>query len=468
MKLYGLLHILLCFSSFVATGQEISDEYSIEIPSKNLPLSEPLVISVILRDVENRVPVIFPDIEGLEKQSKSATSAINTVEGKKVVIQTISQQYFSSKPGRYVIPDFTIVANGVKIHSEETVVIFSVAGSGGNDQVEASETALLPELSEIGRDIFLSVQVDKRSVFIREGFAIRLSLFVAENAPVNMEFYQFNRQLPAMLKTLRPPTCWEENVGLEEIARKRIAIGGREYTEYNMYTGQLFPLTLQDIIIPAVTLEMLVVSDGEADGEVVRALKPFTSKGLKIGVKPLPGHPLSDKVPVGQYNLIERLSTATVYPGESVRYVFKVVGKGNIKAIPDPEVLTNAAFDFYPPDVSQLIRRSDWSVTGEKEFDYFVVPRQEGKFPLARYFQWIYFDPVAARYDTLRPAKVLQVKGEDYRLGNVAFSSALSLYDNLEKLDSSRDTIDFRKILKNLTNAIVVILLAGIVWIFRK
>lgn len=467
MKLYVLLNIILCFSG-LAFCQEVSDDYTIEIESKSLSIGEPLVISVVLRDVENRVPITFPDIAGLEKQSRSATSAVNTVEGKKIVIQTISQQYFAKKPGKYVIPSFTISINGVRVRSEETTVLFNQGISSDAETTDAEGALLLPELNESGRDIFLSVQTDKRSVFVREGFALRVSLFVAENAPVEMEFYQFNRQLQSMLKKLRPVACWEENVGIEEIVKRQISIGGRSYTEYNMYQAQLFPLTLQDISFPSVTLDMLLVNSRGPAGEDGKVLKPFSSRPFEVKVKQLPAHPSQDLVAVGEYRLNEHLSSAMVYPGESIRYLLKIEGKGNIRAISEPEILTNSAFDFYPPDVNQVIRINDRTVIGEKAFDYFVVPRQDGKFPLGRYFQWVYFDPVKEKYDTLRPTKILQVKGEDYRLGNISLNSSLSLYDNLEKLDSSKEHFDYRKILRDITNAVVILLLLAMVWVIRK
>jgi hypothetical protein len=467
MKLYVLLNIILCFSGLVFS-QEVSDEYSIEIGPKSLTIGEPLTISVILRDVENRVPVVFPQITGLEKQSKSATSAINTIDGKKVVVQTVSQQYFAKQAGRYEIPSFTISVNGVRVRSEETVVVFGL-GQQSEAVVEAQGGGeLLPELEENNRDIFLSVQSDKNSVYLREGFALRVSLFVAENAPVEMEFYEFNTQLRAILKKLRPIACWEENVGIEEIVKRQIRIAGRNYTEYNMYQAQLFPLTLQDILLPAVKLEMLVVDSKRNGNFNTKVIRAFTSRVVKIAVKPLPPHPTRDQVAVGQYNLVERLSTSVVYPGQSTRYLFKIEGKGNIDVIAAPEVPINSVFDLYPPDISQVIRRSDRNVTGEKAFDYFVVPRQDGKFPLGRYFQWVYFDPVTARYDTLVATKTLAVQGEDYRLGNISLNGSLHLYDNIEKLDSSRESIDFKKVLRNITNGVVLLLLIAMIWVYRK
>jgi len=467
MKLYALLNIILCFSGTLC-AQIINDASTIELGSKNLSLDQPFIISVVLRDVETRPAVIFPEINGLEKRSKSATSAVSTVDGNKVVIQTITQEYFANKPGNYFIPEFLITINNLKLRSEETTVVFSQSALNETANFSGIGPTLESELEDTNEGIFLSVQTDKKSIFIRQGFALRISLYIAENAPVQMEFYRFNEQLQSILKKLRPANCWEENVGLEEIVKRRVTIKGQRYTEYNMYQARLFPITTEDIVFPPITLEMLVIDNSKAVNVERKVIRPFRSKATRIAVRQLPDHPLRDQVAVGQYNLKEKLSSELVYPGESVRYMFKVEGVGNIAAIPAPVVQTSSTFDIYPPEVSQVIKRSYQSVVGEKTFDYFVVPRIDGAFPLGRYFQWVYFDSEKARYDTLRSSGTITVKGEDYKLANLSLTGASGLYDNLERLDSSRETIDYKKILKDTTNGIVILLLIAMFWVFRK
>lgn len=66
MKLYALLNIFLCFSG-IAWAQSVDNAATIEYGSKNLTLDQPFVISVVLRDVETRPSVIFPEIKDLEK-----------------------------------------------------------------------------------------------------------------------------------------------------------------------------------------------------------------------------------------------------------------------------------------------------------------------------------------------------------------------------------------------------------------
>ncbi|WP_229206064.1 BatD family protein [Dyadobacter fermentans] len=455
----------MCFSG-IALAQSPENPATIEYGSKNLTLDQPFLISVVLRDVETRPSVIFPEIKDLEKRSKSATSSVSTVDGRKVVIQTITQEYYARKAGNYLIPEFTLTVNNQRLRSEETMVVFAKTGEA--DESALADDVAVTEVDDNSQSVFLSVQTDKKQVYIRQGFAVRISLYIAENAPVQMEFYRFNEQLQAILKAVRPVNCWEENIGVEELIRRKVTIRGRKYAEYNMYQARLFPITTEDIVLPSVKLDMLVTESGGAVNVEKKLVKGFYSRPVTVVVRQLPDHPLRDQVAVGQYSLKERLSSDLVYPGESVRYMFKVEGVGNIAAIPAPVIQASSSFDIYPPERSQVIRRSYQNVVGEMTFDYFVVPRKDGEFPLSRYFHWIYFDVEKQKYDTLTSAASLEVRGDDYKLANLSLSGSSGLYDNLENLDSSRMAIDYKEILKDLTNILIVLLLITMVWVFRK
>lgn len=184
MKLYALLNIFLCFFS-IALAQSPENAATIEYGSKNLTLDQPFLISVVLRDVETRPSVIFPEIKDLEKRSKSATSSVSTVDGRKVVIQTITQEYYATKAGNYLIPEFTLTVNNAKLRSEETMVVFAKSGEEAGN-APANENIDVGEVDDNVQSVFLSVQTDKKQVYIRQGFAVRISLYIAENAPVEM------------------------------------------------------------------------------------------------------------------------------------------------------------------------------------------------------------------------------------------------------------------------------------------
>ena len=69
-------------------------------------------------------------------------------------------------------------------------------------------------------------------------------------------------------------------------------------------------------------------------------------------------------------------------------------------------------FEFYEPNVRQDINRQNNRVTGTKSFDYFMIPKEPGKYKMSDYFQWVFFNPRAKKYDTLKSQLTLNVFGE--------------------------------------------------------
>ncbi len=436
---------------------------------QNLAVNQPFILSVVVKNNTNRPSVLFPEIEGLQKRSASATSTTSTIGGKIVLIQTISQQYFALQPGKYEILPVVIVVDGSKVKTDEFTLTFI---KGDTDPVS---TEKVTEDSEIisseetsSEDVFLSIRASESAVYVRQGFAVRLSLYVAKSAPIEMDFYQLDLQLQSILKKIRPATCWEENVGIEEIIQRKVDIRGREYTEYQMYQATFFPFTMQTVSFPAVGLNMLMSrSETEANGKK-KAIQLFQSKPIRVLVKPLPPHPLRDQIAVGNFRLKEQLTKEKLSSGESLRYLFTIEGEGNLATISEPDVPDSKAFDFYPPDIHQTVRRSYEKVSGEKTFDYFIVAKQKGTYPMGRFFQWIFFDPGRMRYDTLRSSKTLVVVGENLKTIGYAGEQANSIYENLEELDTDMTYVDYQEITRNLTNLVVLGLLGVMIWIFRK
>ena len=469
MKVYAFICIFLWSLPTWAQRQSEQD-IQIQTGIKNLTLDQPFILTVIVRNHTNRPTITFPDFEGLEKRSASATSTTNSVGGKTIIIQTISQQYFASKAGEFKIPEFRVMVDGNEIIAEEMTLNFK-EGEATSKAVEINAgvaKAITSSEEPAPENVFLSVKASRTSVYLKEGFSLRLALYVAKDAPIDMEFYQLDNQLQAILKRLRPATCWEENVGIEEIIQREVTISGRKYTEYQMYQAMLFPFTVQNVTFPVVSLKMLVTEQKVGGAAKNKSLQTFLSKPVRVLVKLLPPHPQKDQVAVGEYVLKETLTRENLTSGESLRYLFTIAGRGNLATITAPEVPVIKAFDFYPPDMNQTVQRSYEQVSGEKTFDYFIVAKQKGKYPLGRYFQWIFFNPSTARYDTLRSAKTITVAGEDMQTVSVVDSDARFVYENIEQLDTTEQYVDYQDIIRSLTNIVVLALLGIMGWIIRK
>ncbi|HEY4650399.1 MAG TPA: BatD family protein, partial [Pontibacter sp.] len=198
--------------------------------------------------------------------------------------------------------------------------------------------------------------------------------------------------------------------------------------------------------------------------------KTYFARPREVRVKQLPPHPLRDAVPVGSYRLNEQLSRKTAEVNKSFTYLFQVEGEGNLAAIMPPVPEGPAGLDFYPPDVRQGVTRKAGRVIGSKSFTYTVLPREPGQFDLHNTLQLIYFDPVTARYDTLRPTLSIDVTGTRDVDALVLSRDLGPFYRIIENEDNTLVSLHQFDEIKRYTNMILILLLAvsGFVFIKRR
>ncbi|MGA0559347.1 BatD family protein [Larkinella sp. VNQ87] len=297
-----------------------------------------------------------------------------------------------------------------------------------------------------------------------------MSFFVAESYPFELSFYELEQQLQQLLKTVRPANCWEENEGITDLSRHLITINGKKYAEYRIYQATFFPLTQQSIEIPSVQLKMQQIRPAaKPGGERGKEIVTYATRPLSIHVKPLPPHPLRDQVAVGQFRLIETILRKNAAVGQSVNYNFRLTGEGNIASLAAPVVPDSTTLDIFPPSEKQVINRSGGVVSGYKTFSYALIPRQNGTFRLASYFQWIYFNLRQERYDTLHSAITLQVGGTALPEGDtVRVSLPGSIYTGIERIDSSKQPFDWQQMLRSVVNILLVSMILGMMYLFWR
>ena len=103
---------------------------------------------------------------------------------------------------------------------------------------------------------------------------------------------------------------------------------------------------------------------------------------------------------------------------------------------------------------------------------------------MANYFQWVYFDPQTARYDTLRPQLQLQVGGNGSSVATnaaIASSSVVtngetvpgaplvnSIYAGIERMDSTRQPVSVSVLIRSVANVLILIMLLGMVLVLVR
>lgn len=518
--IFQIFFALFFCVSLIANAQQTDNVVTIELSTTTFSIERPFTISVRLPGSDNRPVVTFPDITGLTKRGTATSLANPGSEGETKIAQIITQTYVANQPGTFRLLPFSITVNGMTARSEGAILMVRPASittfsEAGGEVVSVS--------TESGA-AFLTLRTSKTSVFVGEGFAIRLSLFVSDTYPFELRFDGVDAQLQTVLKQVRPTNAWEEDAGIRELKGLPVVLNNRPFTEYVIFQGVYFPLSDKPISIPSVALSMIRVKQdsrsvdlnstpsGTASAPVastagsIASKRPTTSKTvaqttvaestervtfqtrpLTITVRPLPSHPLRGQVSVGIYQLVESIDRVRVPAGKSARYSVRVEGEGNVASIQAPlwsnlNRITNVSvatpateigLETLPTGTSQQIDRTGERTIGSKTFDYFLVPRRGGEVDLSTVFGFVYFNLQTSRYDTLKSHIRLQV-GETELTGaaTVADTSQTNglddLYVGLNQMDSTKKPLNLTALARAVANVLLVLMILGMIFVFLR
>ncbi len=445
MKNYTKIVFILLFVYLEAFSQEPV----VRLGNPNIALNEAFTISLTVNNEQVKSYGGFPEIPGFQKRGISTQSSTNIINGQMSFSQSYIQNYAPTKKGKFRLPNFNMEVNGKRFQVNGTIINVGEAKQQQpqNDPFADFFGNRAPkEFVDVKEDAFFALNTNKDKVYIGEGFTATLAFYISESNRAQMNFHDLGKQMQDIIKKLKPYNCWEENFGIEEIQPEQITIGNKRYTEYKLYRATYYPLNKESVRFAALPLTMIkykVAKNPSFFGNNMQQdFKVFTTKAKTIQVKELPPHPLKDNVSVGNFKLEEQFSTKKMNTGKSFNYQFKIIGDGNTASIKEPLLKESKIFDIYPPNVYQNINKSGTGVTGTKNYNYFVVPKEPGKEKMGDYIFWIYFNPKTAKYDTLKSKIILDIKGESTLNTAVASSDFNGFLDLISKYDNKQINAD--------------------------
>ncbi|GAB4395972.1 MAG: BatD family protein [Microscillaceae bacterium] len=415
-----------------------------------IALNEAFTISIELEGEPIEQLGNFPDIEGFKKLRDfvSSTSTSN-FEGKTVTHYIKTKVYHPSREGSFRLPNFSLLINGKNYDFEGISIQVGPFDEKKGELLDLTYQDLFlreenQELVSRQEQAFLGLIINKTEVFVGEGFNAMLAFYVAEENQAPMKFWELGRQVEMLARQLKPKNCWEENFEISELGEPlRMEINGRIYFQFLLYQASFFPLNTEPVRFPSVTLRLRVQNQFRPQAhpdqpeDSLMIFKDFVSNAQMVNVKELPPHPLRDRIAVGNYYLDESALYRQQRTGQAFSYEFRILGEGNISAIHEPVLYANAEFEIYPPIIQQYINRGQNRVSGRKIFKYQLLPKVAGRFELAPYFEWVFFNPVTQRYDTLRPRMDAQVVGADMQNSGLLAWNQHPLYGRLLREDST-------------------------------
>jgi hypothetical protein len=464
------LNASLVFFAFLFSGIAKGQDVRIELGPDEIGLNETFTIKVTIANEKIKSYDQFPEIPGFQKQGLSQASSMNLINGQMSSSNSIIQYYKPSKKGQFTIAPFELTINGAAFSSKGKRVTVGDAktssGLGGSGDPFAEffgRAAEEPEFVELEDDAFFALTVDKQEIFAGEGFTMSLAFLMSESNRAEFQFYEPAKQLDAILKKIKPNNAWEENYNISNIDPEQVTINGKRWVRYKVYEASFFPFSEGEIEIPRIGWQMIkykVAKNPTFFGANRQEdYKTFYSTPKKIKIKPLPPHPLKNEVSVGIFQLRENIEEIEVQTGQGFEYNFGISGIGNINSITPPRRLSGANLNTFDPNVRQQINRGYGRVSGIKDYTYYITLNEAGEVALDQHFEWIYFDPQRAVYDTLKPKARIKAMGES-KLNQAISSQRLGgLYDRIQT-EENRFINEEHK--KYFTIAINVLLLAAV------
>ncbi|WP_158856112.1 BatD family protein [Lunatibacter salilacus] len=446
-----LTKVFILFISLLTLifGVGYAQEVTIELGPGEIALNETFTIKITVSEEKIRSYDPLPEITGFQKQGVSQSSSMNIINGQMSSTNSIIQYYKPNRKGQFTLGNFTIAVNGKSVTSSGKAinVVDARANSGRSSRAIDPFDDLFsgsreePEFVEVDDEAFFSLTVDKDEVFVGEGFNVSLAFYFSESNQALFNFHEAGKQLERIINQIKPSNAWEENFNITSIQPEKVEINGKAWTRFRVYQATFFPFNEGSVDFPSVGWEMIkyrVAKNPSFFGNNrLQDFKTFYSQPKSIAVNPLPPHPLRNEVSVGNYQLKESLSGQDITTGEGFTYTFGISGEGNISSIRAPRKLNSQKLNSFDPNEKIQINKNRGKVTGMKEFGYFITLNQSEEVALKDHFEWIYFNPTLAAYDTLRPTLTVNVTGEN-KINQAISSSRLGgIYDLIDVADNT-------------------------------
>lgn len=415
----NIKHILLLLS-LVARCAAAQVSFTTKAPS-SVSVDEPFRVQYTVNtdQVEEFSGPAFSDFECLNGPATSTFSNYQMVNGRasSSASTTFTYVLLARKAGKFTLPGATVKAGGHVYRSRSVSV--QVSGSGAHSSSQAGSSSADPQVQAAGskitdRDIFLTVEANKRKVYEQEPVVLTykfharvgvgLSNLMLKKKPDLTGFLAQEVPLPA---NLAPATATHNGV---------------LYKEGTNLQYVLFPQKTGTLKIPALSFDCEVVQqDMSVDlidaffngaGHISRRVSRTTPE-LSLEVLPLPSpRPAGFSGGVGRLAIEGELLTPRLATNELATYRITLTGAGNMKLIKAPTVRFPKDFETYAPKTSDETRLTVDGITGKVTYDYTFAPRNQGKYEIPA-VEFVYFDSESDSYKTLRtrPLALEVVKG---------------------------------------------------------
>lgn len=340
--------------------------------------------------------------------SSGTSQNIQIINGKMSVSKSMSFSFMAIKVGKFRIEPAELEFRG-KIYKTEPIEIEIVAQTPQpKTSPQKRRGRTLPrDQSSIEDNLLLRTFVNKKRVYVNEPLILSYKIYTT----VTVTSYGIDK-LP------NTSGFWTEEFPIGPQPKTyREMYRGREFLVAEIKKMALFPTDPGKKTIGPMQIQCDVrvqnrrrsffdsFFDDPFFGRSIR--QPAYSQPVTIEVLPLPeqGKPVDFSGAVGNFSITATVDKHQAKTNEAIALKVKIAGTGNIKVLPTPRVQIPPDFEQYEPKVSQEINRSGNTISGNKTFEYVLIPRFAGTQKI-KPIEFTYFDIKSKKYKRLSTPEI--------------------------------------------------------------
>ena len=421
-------YILLMISSLAASAQDIT--LQADYPSV-VVVGQQFTIEWTVNSGGGEFSA--PSFDGFVKlmgPQTSYSSKTEIVNGR--MSQQISYSYIyylqATREGKFVIRPAIFTYKNKTFTSDSLHIEVVSSASRRQNVATGTNSGSDAGIESAGSDFFVNLSLNRKEVFLGEHIVATVKIYTRVSlAGINeIKYPPFTGFLRTDIETPPLTSLKQENVDGTIYGTGVV----QQFLLYPQVTGEI---TIDPLQITVLAQQKVGASDsffGDFFSTYQTVPKAAASRAVRINVKPLPGtRPQDFSGVVGKLNIKASISKDSVNVNDAVNVKVVISGNGNLKLAAAPTLKLPSDVEVYDPKISDDLKNGINGTTGQRTFEYLLIPRHYGDFTIPP-VSYSYFNTSVGRYErlTTEPFRLYARKGAEQ-------NTDITVYGGISKED---------------------------------
>jgi len=373
----ALVFLLIVGSLGVATAQEII--FTTSVDRSTIAAGEQLTLTLTIANIQGNISP--PTLNGfVVLRGPTSRADIIILGGMRVSRTTYTWILTAVSPGRFTIGKCSAKVGNAVIETDPITIEVSAPLTRPSS----------PQLADGQRrnpDIFITLELS------------RSKGYVGEQVVLSYMLYSRTRNVEPQWEMPKLEGFWSEDVNLATSGwlDRYETVNGLRYHVAIIKRQLLFPQRSGKLRIAPYSAKFILDRDFFSRGRVAEV----SSNAIEYMVSELPpGAPADFNGAVGDLQMSVKADRTSLKADEALELTVRFSGRSNLKLLEGPRIDLPNDFEVYDPKVTDKISVSETGMSGQREFQYLVIPRYEGRYELDP-ITFSYFDTKTGTYRTL-------------------------------------------------------------------